>query len=285
MKSFQFIAMIFVAMFSTDIYANCKGRIVVTVDSNNISESYTDAAEVLIPVTVELRQRLTNCTDNIVLEAIGRDQFVMSGPSGDMVAEFLDENGVNLPQYNGNPGLWQLTPSGGVDTLFYVRVLGEQILSPGSYLGTFNVYATDATSVLKEKAARVRYRSPSLVGVLVDTSSSTYINGSNGVYVVDFGELTTGKKVSWQLNVISNASLVVNFSADNQMLIHESDPTQNINYKVLFRDAEVATDGSNIPLESFTGLTSMPVAIEIGDVAYKQAGHYTDQLRVTISAQ
>ena len=285
MKYFNTLIFLAVLAFHSQVKAqNCNGTIAVSVDSASVVERYTDYVEVILPVSVRLRQKLKNCTDSIIIESYDQNSFVLQGPSGSVIADITDENGASLPQISSDTTAWNLEPSGARTTTFYVHITGEQILSPGNYNGYLNFYAYDGDSLLQQKTSRIRYSSPSLVGVSVDTSLSTYINGSNGVYVIDFGELEQGKVVNWNFDVISNSTLNIEFSADNQALVHVSKPNEVIDYTVKFRDQQVSLDGSKISLETFVGVTSLSVEIEIGNVDYKLAGHYTDQMYVTITA-
>jgi hypothetical protein len=172
--------------------------------------------------------------------------------------------------------------------------LSPTIVKAGTYTDIFQVRAYDSANIDNTYNVTLTVIVPTIARLSLVSTGGAF-NQADTTESLNFGELTTGKSLSFDIRVVSNAVYDVKMSSQNNGVMKHSNPavTTTIPYTVIVNGVESSLIGSSTtPVsvatqtqESGTSGLAHPVTFKIGNAASKVAGAYQDVVTVTISTQ
>ena len=228
------------------------------------------------------------CPADIVLKPVnGTTRLV--GPGGIMNYSFISPTGLTSGSTIGPVGI--VVPlNDRATTSFIAEIPAGSVVSPGDYSADITV------SILVNGVPAVQDRVVTLKAIvraraqMSISGTSAPGRGSIGMAppAVSFGTLETGEDRTVFVNVWANSSVRVRLSSLNGGVLKHDELASlpSVPYTVEFDHSAPQTLASAIaiarpPPMSMAG-ASYPLVLTIGNVAGRFAGHYTDEITVSV---
>lgn len=289
------LTLLFIAAFyNSTLFAKdktCQGQITSNVKSQAIQQTFGFPSLVLIPIDIKLSKNLSKCTDVLYIEPINNGLIQFTNGQTIITGELLSEQQQPLKRtsYDGSKG-WILETQNKNKLRIWVKVISKELLPKGLFSSSLKIISNPNNASKphyrgEKHAAELYYQAPSVVSINVKNNS--IIQGDNGLYRVELGNLTTGKRVLWNVDIISNSQLEISLSSEKKALIHSTNKSDHIDYNFLF-------NGSSAPAKQGTQYLYLSppknskqrykMGVEIGNADFKPAGRYEDKLILTVTA-
>ena len=181
----------------------------------------------------------------------------------------------------------------------YWIVAASQVLPPWSgayydddlvfslYLGTIG----HSPDLIEERTVRLQSQVASSVELsLVDSGGG--FDGADTTQLLDFGLMSTGASLGFDLRVRTNDGYAVSMQSENSQVMEHVLPSQpsTVPYTITVDGSSAdLSSGSPVEVASGTGSTdaegdSLPILVTLGDVTDRTAGNYQDLITITVIA-
>ena len=241
-----------------------------------------------IKAYVEVGSELRQCTDFIVISTKSESQFWLKGPQGRVALQFFDKHVAPLMQVDSQSVKLNLEQA--KLTYFWLKIPQGSFLSAGNYSISVDV------SLITNKHHRpvstqtkvINYSVKPFASLSLDSSRYSWMKSSGSYHQVMLGQLKTGLKRQFDLQVLSNANVVMQVEPKNGVLKHV-DSHGSIPYYLLVNKQRVKSSKQPVSFElgrmSARTPSSIPFGIEVGSTRSAIAGNYREVLKVSVIAR
>lgn len=243
----------------------------------------------VIPINVRFSETTASCVTHILFYTDNNTSLILQSGSDTVETNLVDRNRSDFAQYSIGGRIAWVVPVYFVRNLrVWAQLNTTDALIAGNYSGVISVVATYfGFHISPEVLGTVNLEVPSVLEVGVSAQGSSAIYGGSGYYFVELGNLYEGLNTGWDIDIYSNVHYQVAVHSENKGLKHETSDT-TIPYTVSMDGNRFeATTGYSKGYTNYNPLTtsSIPFQISVGNVDFKPAGRYTDNLIVTVSAR
>lgn len=294
MKVITVILLLIIGFYNSIAFAKnkpCQGQITSTVKPQAIQQTFGFPSLVLIPIDIKLSKNLAKCTNALYIEPTQNGQIQFKNGQITITGELLSEQKTPLKRtsYNGNKR-WFLEANKKKKLRVWIKLISNELLPKGLFSTSLKIISEPNHNSQKhdsrlEHIAELYYQAPSVVSI--SAKNNSIIQGDNGLYKVELGNLTTGKKVFWGVGIISNSQLEISLSSERKALIHSTNKSDHIDYNFSFNgESAPAKQGTQYSYLSSPRNSKQlyKMGVEIGNADFKPAGRYEDRLILTVTA-
>ena len=277
------LCLLFAAMClsSFTVSAHCNGALLLFSDEHEVIEQYSHKVRVYLPLRVKVSNSLLKCADQILIESVDDWQLTFYGPHIRKNGKLLDSQFNRISYRNG----YYLADLDERETQFWVRLQHYSFFPAGNYLSRLRVSILAEGYVVREQVIDMSYYSEPKIALELDSNSQGKVTGSGGDYQIDLGELSSNRRFSWGLKVLSNSAYDIVLDSEFNGLRHQSNPNILIDYVISFDNVKMSSSDQLVRRYDFlSGVknTWFGFAIELSDVELMPAGYYEDNLSLTI---
>lgn len=260
-----------------------------TVSSNTRTWRANRRNRQVIPVDIRFDERTDTCVTHMLFYTDNDTNLIMRSNTDSVRANLVDRNRTDFAQYSIGGRIAWVVPVWQVRSLrVWVELSTTDALIAGDYNGVLGVVASYyGYHISPEILGSVNLEVESVLDVSVSTQGGSSLSGGNGYYFVELGKLYEGVSSSWNIDIYSNVHYQVSVYSENNGLKHQSgEATIPYTVKMDGNQFDAAT-GYSRGYTNYTPLTtsSIPIEVTVGNVDFKPAGRYTDNLVVTVSAR
>lgn len=260
-----------------------------TVSSNTRTWRANRRNRQVIPIDVDFTERTNFCVNYILFYTDNETNLVLRSGTDTVDSSLVDRNRSDFAQYSIGGRIAWVVPVYNIRSLrVWAELNTTDALIAGNYTGVISVVATYfGFHISPEVLGTVNLEVPSVLDLSVTSQAGSSISGGNGYYYVELGNLHEGKSSAWNINVYSNVHYQVSVLSENNGLKHQS-RNVTIPYSVTMSGSTFsASTGYSQGFTNYNPLTtsSIPFEVTVGNVDFKPAGRYTDNLVVTVSAR
>lgn len=260
-----------------------------TVSSNTLTWRANRSNRQVIPIDIRFTRRPSFCVTHMLFYTDNETNLIMRSGMDSVRANLVDQNRTDFAQYSINGRIaWAVPVSRSRNLRVWVELTTTDALIAGDYNGVLGVVASYyGYHISPEVLGSVNLEVGSVLDIGVSSHGGSLISGSNGYYFVELGKLYEGVSSSWNIDIYSNVHYQVSVHSENNGLKHQSSDA-TIPYTVEMDGNQFdAASGYSRGYTNYTPLStsSIPFQVTIGNVDFKPAGRYVDNLVVTVSAR
>lgn len=260
-----------------------------TVSSNTRTWRANRNNRQVIPINVRFSERTDDCVTHILFYTDNDTSLILRSGSDTVNTNLVDRNRSDFAQYSIGGRIAWVVPVYNVRNLkVWAELNTTDALIAGNYSGVISVVATYyGYHISEEVLGTVNLEVPSVLDISVSSQGGSPISGGNGHYFLELGNLYEGQNAGWSINLYSNIHYQVAVHSENNGLKHESG-SATIPYTVTMDGTSfAASSGLTRGYTNYNPLitSSIPFQIAVGNVDFKPAGRYVDDLIVTVSAR
>lgn len=172
-------------------------------------------------------------------------------------------------------------------------VMGSTMAKAGTYTDTFTMRVYENNSQDAAYNVTLTVTIPVVAKLSLVTSGGAF-NEADVSETLDFGNLTQGETLSFDMRVVTNAGYSIAYSSQGDGAMRHSNPAMSttVPYTVIVNGVEYSLVGSQSNpvsvvtnnVETGQSGAAIPVTFKIGNVANKVSGNYSDNITVTLTS-
>ncbi|MDD1828590.1 hypothetical protein LRP52_41135, partial [Photobacterium sp. ZSDE20] len=231
---------------------------------------------------------LRQCVDAVVISTKAESQFWLKGPQGKVALQFFDKHVTPLVLVDSQSVRLNLEQA--KLTYFWLKIPQGSFLSAGHYHTSVDVRLISNTQhrPVSTQTRNINYYVKPFASLTVDSDRYSWMKSSGSYHQVMLGRLKTGLKRQFDLQVLSNANVVMEVEPKNGVLMHV-DSQGAIPYYLLVNNQRVKASKQPVSFElgrmSARTPSSIPFGIEVGSIRNAIAGNYREVLKISVIAK
>ncbi len=259
----------------------CHGNMLVTSDPADVQEQFDKKVSAFVPLKIQVSNNMLDCADEIWIDAIWSNRIMFWGPGIDKKGQLVNSQ---YKQIKGKRGLWKVDLNERL-TQLWVKLTHYSLFPSGYYFGRVRVLLMSNGYVVDEQYVDLTYYSEPKISIELDSASQGKVQGSNGDYQIDLGELKSYSRFDWGIKVLSNSAYDIVLDSEFNGMRHQSNKKALIDYTIEFDNVKIPSSEVLWLRYGFSNgvkNTWFGFSLELGNVEFKPAGHYQDNLSLTI---
>ncbi|WP_117234836.1 hypothetical protein [Vibrio maerlii] len=283
----KFIAILiaYFAIITSSFADECSGSWSIHFDSQKAQTRQEHSSSVWIPGVIELSAPLRQCVQSVQISPTQSNQLQLKGFGYTIEAQLFNEHFQALPR--SERGFFaSLNPNG--ITQIWVRMANAEFAPAGNYYAQLNAIIANKQQETDDRLVDLNYHMPPNVSVRIPTVSEPWLSQSGNNYRVDMGEMTHGSQRNISLEVKSNANASITIESQNGKLMHDNISNAFIDYQLELQGQRWNPRRrfhSALPNVYSNRYTPIPFSIKVAPQPKAYAGHYSDRLTITVTAQ